>query len=604
MRHEIVLGVGGLRALKKLGVEPTVHHMNEGHSAFLAIERIRILMQEHSLNFEQALETTRVGNVFTTHTSVPAGIDLFESSLVYEYWHRYCEQVGFPFEKLLILGRKNMQDHTERFSMAVLALKASAFRNAVSILHCRVSQDMFQDLWPRLPVSEVPITSVTNGVHAPTWINGDLANLYEQYLLPDWRDRLEDSKMWEQVNEIPSQELWEMHRKRKRRMVAYVRERTGTAASLRKASLGEIRRLHEVLDPDVFTIGFARRFATYKRATLLFRDVNRLKKLINNPKMPVQIVIAGKAHPKDQPGKTFIREIVNLSRDPEISKRLIFVEDYSIQVARELVQGVDLWLNTPRRGEEACGTSGMKASMNGVLNFSVLDGWFDEGFDLTAGWAIGDRSPYSEDQDDMHASAIYHTLENEIVPLFYQRSDEEVPEQWVGRMKKCIAGVTPFFSSGRMVAEYMSELYRPAHELSTSRSKDNFEAARLESARNARIHHAWDSIKFVDFGESPGDQVLSGSAVPLRVAVDLAGLKPFEVRVEAVIGHLGINGDLESTYTLPLAPLDQKGSRVVFAGELTAQRTGRIGYSIRISPNDFDEPLTRSCNPLLKWGSD
>ncbi len=319
--------------------------------------------------------------------------------------------------------------------MAVLALKTSAFRNAVSVIHEKVSQVMFQDLWPRLPVDEVPITSVTNGVHSPTWINGDLASLYDQYLQPDWRERLEESKLWELVHEIPSQELWEMHRKRKRRMVAFARERAANAALQRKASGAEIRRVQEVLDPDVFTIGFARRFATYKRATLLFKDVARLKRILNNPKMPVQIVIAGKAHPKDLPGKTLIREIVAMSRDPEISKRLIFVEDYGIQVAREMVQGVDLWLNNPRRGEEACGTSGMKASMNGVLNLSVLDGWFDEAFEISGGWAIGDRITYSEDQDDIHASAIYSTLENDIVPLFYQGSEDEIPVEWIRRMK-------------------------------------------------------------------------------------------------------------------------------------------------------------------------
>ena len=357
-----------------------------------------------------------------------------------------------------------------------------------------------------------------------------------------------------------------MHRKRRRRMVAFVRERAMSAASQRQASATEMRRLHEVLDPDVFTIGFARRFATYKRATLIFRDVNRLKRLINNPKMPVQIVIAGKAHPKDVPGKTLIREIVTLSRDAEISKRLIFLEDYGIQVAREMVQGVDLWLNNPRRGEEACGTSGMKASMNGVLNLSVLDGWFDEAFELSGGWAIGDRTRQSDDQDDIHASAIYSTLENDIVPLFYQDSEQEIPVEWTRRMKTCIANITPRFSSGRMVAEYMSELYQPAHRLWVSISKDNFEAARQKTVWDSRMNQLWQQIRFVDFGDSPGDQVLSGSAVPLRATVDLAGLHPSEVRVEAV--------------------------------------TGRIGYSVRISPNHFDNPLTRPCNALLKWVSD
>ncbi len=260
-----------MRALKKLGVEPTVHHMNEGHSAFLALERIRLLMQENGLSFEEALEATRVSNVFTTHTSVPAGIDLFDSGLMHNYFQGYCDAAGFPFEKLFALGRKNPHDPTERFSMAVLALKTSAFRNAVSVLHRSVSREMFQDLWPRLPVEEVPITSITNGVHSFTWINGDLAALYDQYLQPDWRERLEDAKMWELVHEIPSQELWEMHRKRKRRLVTFVRERAANSAMQRKASGAEIRRFQEVLEPDVFTIGFARRFATYKRATLLFR---------------------------------------------------------------------------------------------------------------------------------------------------------------------------------------------------------------------------------------------------------------------------------------------------------------------------------------------
>jgi len=604
IRQEIVLGIGGLRALKRLGIKPTVHHMNEGHSAFLAIERIRVLMSESGLSFEEALEATRVSHVFTTHTSVPAGIDLFDSSLIYDYFRAYCEQARIPFEKLLSLGRKNLQDPTERFSMAVLALKTSAFRNAVSVLHRSVSQEMFQDLWPRLPVEEVPITSVTNGVHAPTWINGDLAALYDQYLQPDWRERLEDSKMWELVHEIPSQELWEVHRKRKRRMVAYVRERAVSCAIQRKASAAEIRRLQDVLDPDVFTIGFARRFATYKRATLLLRDMDRLKKILNNPKMPVQVVIAGKAHPKDHPGKTLIREIVTLSRDPEISKRLIFVEDYSIQVARELVQGVDLWLNNPRRGEEACGTSGMKASMNGVLNLSVLDGWFDEAYEISGGWAIGDRTPYSEDQDDIHASGIYSNLENEIVPVFYQDGEQNIPFEWIKRMKTCIANMTPRFSCGRMIAEYMSELYQPAHDLWTAVSADQFAAARQKTSWDLRMSEAWNQIRFLEFGDGPADQVMSGSSIPLRATVDLAGLKPSEVRVEAVIGPIGVNGHLQSTYALPLAPVEERGTAVVFANEFVVQETGRIGYSVRVSTNHFDNPLTRPCNALLKWVSD
>ena len=604
IQQEIVLGIGGLRALHALGIHPTVHHMNEGHSAFQALERIRLLMSENGLSFEEALEANRLNNVFTTHTSVPAGIDLFDNTLVYDYFGRYCDAAGIPFEKMLALGRTRMSDPSERFSMAVFALKTSAFRNAVSLLHRYVSQDMFQELWPRLPVSEVPITSVTNGVHSPTWINADLASLYDQYMQPDWRERLEDIKMWELINEIPGEELWEMHRKRKRRMVAYVRERSAHAALLRKSSPTEIRRLQDVFDPDVFTIGFARRFATYKRATLLFTDFPRLKRLLNNSKMPVQIVIAGKAHPKDNEGKSLIREIVAMSRDPEISKRLVFVEDYSIQVAREMVQGVDLWLNNPRRGEEACGTSGMKASMNGVLNFSVLDGWFDEAYEMSGGWAIGDREPYSDDQNSIHASAIYSMLENEIVPMYYAGSEQEIPAEWVRRMKTCIANITPRFSCGRMVTQYMSELYQPAHRLWKQTSADNFKAARERSSWEEQVRQSWDAIRFVDLAKHSEDQIMSGASIPLSATLELAGLKPDEIRVEAVIGPVGVNGQLQDTLILPLKPQEEQGTAVTFKSNFTVQQTGRIGYSVRVSPNQFDNPLTRPCNSLLKWVSE
>ncbi len=604
IRQEIVLGIGGLRALNKLGYQPTVCHMNEGHSAFLGIERTRVLMHDHALNIEPALEATRVSNVFTTHTSVPAGIDLFDSGVMFDYFGKYVEQAGIPFEKLLRLGMKNPHDPGERFSMAVLALKTSAFRNAVSVLHRKVSQEMFQDLWPKLPPDEVPVTSITNGVHTPSWVNGDIARLYDQYLQPDWRERLEDSKIWDLAQEIPSQELWEVHRKRKRRMVAFIRERARAAAILRKAPASEVQRMSEVLDPEAFTIGFARRFATYKRATLILRDVERLKKILNNPEMPVQIVIAGKAHPKDNPGKTFIREIVSLSRDPDLSRRLIFVEDYGIQIAREMVQSVDVWLNNPQRGEEACGTSGMKASMNGVLNLSVLDGWFDEAFEYSGGWAIGSREPYSEGQDEIHASAIYSTLENEIIPLYYEHRDQGVPVEWVRRMKACIAKITPQFSAGRMVAEYMADLYVPAHKEWTKASGDDFAATRQKTVWDARIQDAWGKVKFLEVTSGPDQTVLNGSLLSLRAVADLGGLLPSEVRVEAIIGRIGVTGQLEESKTVALAAVEQKGEGYVFASEYQIRETGRLGFSMRISPNHFENPLTRPCNAPLKWVSE
>jgi glycogen phosphorylase len=603
MRQEIVLGIGGLRALKALGLEPTVYHMNEGHSVFLALERIRVLVRDHGLTFDEALEVSRNNNVFTTHTSVPAGIDIFESGVMWEYFEDYCREVGIEFEQLMGMGRQSPLDTFERFSMAILAIKTSCFRNAVSRLHRHVSQDMFQDLWPLLPVWEVPITSITNGVHLLSWLSSDLATLYDQYLQPDWRERLMDPKTWEQVHDIPDQELWEAHRRRKRRLIGFVRDRQAESARNRKAPSSELRRAAEVLDPEAFTIGFARRFATYKRATLLFRDMNRLKRILNNPERPVQIVIAGKAHPKDHPGKELIRQVNQLSRDPELCKRLVFVEDYGMSVARELVESVDVWLNTPRRGEEACGTSGMKAGINGVLNLSILDGWFDEAYEYAGGWAIGDRVPYSEDQDEAHAMAIYSMLENELVPAFYER-DQGVPREWMRRMKRSVMYLSPEFNCQRMVDEYMAQLYAPAHSAWTDLRADDFAKARQKTKWNAEVGRVWDQVQFVELDTPPSGPVLSGKPVPVKTAVNLAGLKPDDVRVEVVVGRVGVNGQLEETEVMMLPPIEQRGNIVVFAKEIVPQQTGRMGYALRIAPNHYGDPLTRPCSSLLKWGAD
>jgi starch phosphorylase len=601
IRQEIVLGVGGLRALKALGLKPTVFHMNEGHSAFLALERVRLLMKEENLSFEEALEASRSNNVFTTHTPVPAGIDLFAPGLMHEYFQDYCRENGIPFDALLALGRVHASNEHEPFSMAVAAFRTSAYRNAVSRLHQTVSQEMWQSLWPELPTWEIPIASITNGVHLLTWLNGDFAMLYDQYLQPDWRERYMEPQTWDLVREIPSSELWEAHKRRKRRLLSFVRERVTASAVGRKASAAEVRRLGEVMDAETFTIGFARRFATYKRATLLFRDIRRLKKILTNPEMPVQIVIAGKAHPKDHPGKALIREIVQLSRDPEINRRLVFLEDYDIEVGRELVQGVDLWLNNPRRGEEACGTSGMKAGLNGVLNLSILDGWFDEAYEESGGWAIGDREPYSEDQDEIHASAIYSLLENEIVPLYYSDREEGVPVDWVRRMRQSLVNLSPRFNSLRMIDEYLKQLYEPSHNAYQSIRQSGFASVRERASWKAGVERVWDRVRFVEIGPDPDGALLSGQALPLRTVADLAGLRPDDVRVEAVVGRIGVNGQLEQTEVLVLPVVGQQGDAWVFAKDSVPSHTGRLGYSLRISPNHADDPLTRPCNALIKW---
>ncbi|MCC6341410.1 MAG: alpha-glucan family phosphorylase [Bryobacterales bacterium] len=603
MRQEIVLGIGGIRALKAVGLEPTVFHMNEGHSAFLAIERTRLLMKEHSLSFEEALDASRRNNVFTTHTPVPAGIDLFDSGLMYQYFKDYCDEAGISFDQLLALGKRNVADAGEPFSMAISALKTSSYRNAVSALHRTVSQHMWSDLFPELPTWEVPISHVTNGVHLPTWLNGELANLYDQYLQPDWRERYADPRTWDLVKEIPSAELWEIRRRRRRLLVQFARERLVAQATARKASTAEIKRTHELLDPDILTIGFARRFATYKRATLLFRDVARLKRILTNPKMPVQILFAGKAHPKDHGGKVLIREIFQLTRDPEISKRLVFLEDYGIEVARELVQGVDLWLNNPRRGEEACGTSGMKAGLNGVLNLSILDGWFDEGYEASGGWAIGDREEYSNDQDEMHAGAIYSLLETEIVPMFYDRRDEGYPEEWMRRVRLCLMNLSPRFNCARMVQEYDRQMYEPSHRGWLDVRKDEFDAARRKVRWNAEVQRVWDKVRIISAGSGADARVLSGQPVTLQAVVDLAGLRPSDVKVEALVGRVGAEGNLEDTQVMTLAPSsDAAAPQWVFAAQFLPGRTGRLGYAMRVSPDHYEDPMTRPCYSLMRWG--
>jgi len=603
IRQEIVLGIGGMRALEAMDFHPTVYHMNEGHSAFLAIERIRLFIEQQDLAFEEALEATRVNNVFTTHTPVPAGIDLFDPGLMYHYFNEFCRAANIDFESFMALGRKNPKDGGEHFSMAILALNASAYRNAVSRLHRDVSQEMWHELWPTLPVWETPITSVTNGVHMPSWVNGDLADLYDQYLEPDWRNRWNDLEMWKLIKDIPDEELLEVHRRRKRRLIAFIRDRQTASASRRKAAATELRYSAEVLDPHALTIGFARRFATYKRATLLFRDVERLKKILCNRERPVQILIAGKAHPKDQPGKAFIREIVQLSRDPELWKHIVFVEDYDMKVARELVQGVDLWLNNPRRGEEACGTSGMKAAMNGVLNLSVLDGWFDEAYEISGGWAIGDREEYSDEQDAIHASNIYYLLESEIVPMYYAQAEGAVSPEWTRRMKECMLNLTPRFDARRMVHDYTVNLYDPAHRNWKRLEAGAFEEARGRAKWNTRVREIWQEVNFVDMGPAPNGPVMSGKPVVVRAGINLAGLQPDDVRVECVIGRIGASGGLEETEVILLPHTEANGLASFYQKEIVPAQTGRLGYALRVSPNHNDDPLTRPVTSLIKWGS-
>ncbi len=462
--QEVVLGVGGVRALRALGCQPTVWHMNEGHSAFLTMERIRELVAE-GLDFDQAAARTRGSNVFTTHTPVPAGNDEFPLWLVDKYLARLWPELGLTRDQFVDLAR-HRQAWGDAFSMPILALRFSERRNAVSELHGRVSRRMWHELWPDRPVDEVPITHVTNGVHTDFWMARRLKQLLDEYVGADWRDHLADPEYWERVNRIPDRALWEVHQHLKRKLVFYLRERARWRWIRGGFHPVQVVASGALLDPYALTIGFARRFATYKRANLILSDVDRLLDILNRANRPVQIIFAGKAHPADEPGKHLIQEVYRVVKKAENGGRLVFLEDYDINLARYLVQGVDVWLNTPRRPNEASGTSGMKAAINGALNFSVLDGWWREAFNGKNGWAIGedrDPGPDTAAQDQADAESLYRTLENAIIPLYYEdRGPDGLPHEWLERMKEALRTVTPQFSTRRMLSEYMERLYYPA----------------------------------------------------------------------------------------------------------------------------------------------
>jgi len=472
--QEILLGVGGVRVLRRLGYKPTVWHMNEGHSAFLTLERIRELVAV-GLSFEQAVGQVRKTNVFTTHTPVPAGNDQFPIWLVEKYFSFYWEKLELDRDRFIDLAR-HAQPWGETFSMPVLALKLSEQRNAVSQLHGQVSRKMWNFLWPDKSVDEVPISYVTNGVHTGSFLARRTRVLYEKYLGSNWFESLDDPEMWAKVEDIPDEELWEVRRHLKRKLLMFANRRARQRWVSQTFHPVQVIAGGAMLDPYTLTIGFARRFATYKRAYLIFRDFDRLLRMITNEQMPVQIIFAGKAHPADEPGKLIIQQVYRAVKDAKTGGRLAFLEDYDMNVARHMVQGVDVWLNTPRRPNEASGTSGMKAALNGVLNFSVLDGWWHEAYNGMNGWAIGDETEHSDPnvQDDKDAQSLYDTLENEIIPLYYSgRSGDNLSHEWMKHVKAAIRTLTPQFSMKRMVKEYMDELYLSGMRDSLDGQKDS-----------------------------------------------------------------------------------------------------------------------------------
>jgi starch phosphorylase len=599
LKQEILLGVGGYRALEALGIEPTVYHMNEGHSAFLGLEWVRRLMEKRGLSFGEAREVASAGLIFTTHTPVPAGHDYFPPALLDRYLGSYMGAFGLSRWEFLALGRQNPYNDSEEFCMTVLALRLAASSNGVSKLHGKVSREMWRSLWPGLPEDEIPIGYITNGVHLRSWISNEMNQLYDRYLGPQWRQEHAESKLWRRVESIPAEELWRTHERRRERLVAFARRNLRAQLQRRGASAAEINAADEVLDPDALTIGFARRFATYKRAALLLRDVGRLASILNQTGRPVQVVFAGKAHPRDDAGKALIQQIVKLAQVPEFRRRLVFLEDYDMAVARYLVQGSDIWLNTPLRPLEASGTSGMKALANGALNLSTLDGWFDEAWQAAVaekrfvGWAIGRGESYdnAEYQDQVESVALYDQLEHEIVPAFYERGADGLPRRWIAGMKSSVATLCPTFNMQRVVKEYAADCYVVAHERYLKLTAADSACAKALAAWSARLTKNWPQVRVEAVEGLAEAQVAVGSQLRVRARVRLGAIAPREVAVELYLGRLNAHSEISDGVAIPMKATGESanGVHVFEVAAVPCRESGLHGYTVRVVPFHADE---------------
>lgn len=608
LKQEILLGIGGYRALEALGLNPSVYHMNEGHAAFLSLERLRRLMQREGLSFAEAREAASAGLVFTTHTPVPAGHDHFPPELIERYLGEYARELGLGLNGFLALGRKNPADGRETFGMTTLALKLAAHANGVSRLHGQVSRRMWQELWPGVPEEEIPIGYVTNGVHFQSWISLEMNQLFERYLGPRWREEPADRALWQEVWRIPSEELWRTHQRRRERLVNFARYRLREQLVQQGATEAELEAALGVLDPDALTIGFARRFATYKRATLIFSDPERLLRILSHPTRPVQLVFAGKAHPRDEEGKRFIQQVVEFARQPAFAKHLVFLEDYDMAVGRALVQGADVWLNNPRRPLEASGTSGMKAMANGALNLSTLDGWWDEAWQDAdpaepIGWAIGRGEDYSDLtlQDHLEAEALYALLEQDVVPAFYERANG-LPRRWLERMKASIATLAPRYNTHRMVREYTQRCYLVEAGRGQALAENGYSRARALAAWKERLLAAWPQVRLEAVETSVEGDLRVGQAVDVRARANLGALTPEEVRLEVYLGRLDPGGELVEAGATPMQVVKAEGpGRYLFQAEAVPCRlSGLHGFSVRVLP--FHPDLSTPFLPgLIVW---
>ena len=567
IRQEIVLGIGGVRALRALGLHPQVFHTNEGHAGFLSLERTRELV-ESGLTFAEAIEVVRAGGVFTTHTPVPAGIDRFPRELMEKYFTSFASSLGIELDELMAVGQRPDEPDDDRFNMAVMGLRLAGRSNGVAQLHGAVSREMFQGMWPDVTVEEVPIGAITNGVHAHTWVSDGVAELLSSSVGPVWDGA--DAASWAGVEKLAPNNVWETRAKGRADLVSFVRSKFGEA----------------LLDPNALTIGFARRFATYKRATLLLSQPERLRRLLLDANRPLQFVFAGKAHPADQPGKDMIREIEIFAREYDVGSHVVFLQDYDMAVARTMLHGCDVWLNNPRRPLEACGTSGMKAALNGVLNCSILDGWWDECFDGHNGWAIAsaDDDADIDRRDQREATSLFGLLEREIIPLFYDRGADGVPVEWINRMKANWCSLGPFVTAARMVREYTSTLYEPAAASATTMLDNHSARGRALAHWKQHVNRSWPEVKVVDL-DLDTSAAHEGDQRVVHARVELGALNDGEVTVQALHGPIDSAGSFIATpATVTLLPTGNSA----FEGTYPVGEAGPYGVTVRAIPHHRD----------------
>lgn len=602
IRQEMILGIGGMKALRAVGIEPTVCHMNEGHAAFLSVERIRQFMQEQGCDFRIAQKVIAAGNVFTTHTPVPAGFDLFQSHMLERYMGKNIAATSVPFNDFVRMGRLDPENAGEAFNMAIFAMENATHVNGVSKLHAEVTRGMFASRWHDYPENEVPVDPITNGIHTSTWISRRMTDLFDQYLGPVWKDQVEDEAVWRAVSEIPDEELWSVIDNQRGDLVRFVRRQVQRSNERRSMTVGGFEGVTNILDPRVLTVGFARRFATYKRGSLMLTDRERLKSILFHPERPVQIVIAGKSHPRDEAGKRIIQDLVKYIDESGSQSRMVFLEDYDMRVARQLVQGVDVWLNNPRRPYEASGTSGMKVIANGGLNCSILDGWWDEGYEPGVGWAIGQRNSQGDEghQDWLDSRALYHLLESEIAPLFYHRMDGGIPRGWVQMVKRSMVRLTAQFSTNRMVRDYTTEFYMPSANAYRHLAEGSLDRANQAVQWLDRVRGNWGQVRVAKVSDTARVSNILGETFEVAAEIELGALSPADVEVQAVVGKVGSNRELTGTRIENLAFLREENGRSIFGGQISANVPGHQGYTVRVVPHHQDVAVPSELS-LVAW---